>query len=146
MNRVIDAVSPVPQYEAFPNCDEPSSGNANQAQVASDIQQLLNDLGVDGMLPAPTQPQPQQMTAQSASGTLANYLKDATMLTHGHASLTANDLYVLSQNADDDVSQAATYMLQNPDIYRQIETHDVAGTDGKSGIGELRMGGAGRTE
>ncbi len=50
MNRVIDAVSPVPQYEAFPNCGEPSSGNANQAQVASDTQQLLNDLGVDGML------------------------------------------------------------------------------------------------
>ncbi|KAF7963777.1 hypothetical protein AWV80_06055 [Cupriavidus sp. UYMU48A] len=54
------------------------------------------------------------MTAQRALGTLANYMKDATMLTGASPSLTANDLYERSQNADGDVSQAATYMLQNP--------------------------------
>ncbi len=77
------------------------------------------------------------MSAQSASGALASYMQQ-----HGIKSLNPNQLYQLSQNppagTPTDVSAAASYMLQNPDTYQQIETHDVAGADGKAGINDFQ--------
>jgi hypothetical protein len=77
-----------------------------------------------------------QMNAQSAAGTLASY-----MHTSGKSSMTPDDLYSLSQNSGGNtppaVSQAAKFMLQNPSTYQAIETHDVAGADGKSAVSNL---------
>ena len=77
-----------------------------------------------------------QMNAESASGALSSYMHQ-----NGIKNLDTNDLYKLSQNTSGDVPQgvqnAAKYMLQNPDVYKQIETHDVAGADGKCGIGNF---------
>ncbi|MFC0572879.1 hypothetical protein [Paraburkholderia solisilvae] len=104
--------------------------------------------GAGGAAATPAGGQP--MTAQSASGTLASY-----MSANGKGSLTTDDLYKLSQNTDGNtppaVSQAANYMLQNPSVYKQIETHDVGGADGKSGVGNFQwaaqggLGAAGNT-
>ncbi|MBN3857565.1 hypothetical protein G3N59_29680 [Paraburkholderia sp. Ac-20340] len=78
------------------------------------------------------------MNAQSASGALAGY-----MGTNGNKALDMNDLYKLAQGQSAggngqkpsaEVQQAAKFMLQNPDTFKQIETNDVAGADGKSGI------------
>jgi hypothetical protein len=78
-----------------------------------------------------------QMDAQSASGTLASYMDQ-----NGIQKLDMNDLYKLSENKSGDepegVQNAAEYMLENPDQYKQIETHDVAGADGISGIGNFQ--------
>jgi hypothetical protein len=79
----------------------------------------------------------QRQTAQSAAGTLASYMSQ-----HNIGALDENTLYQLSVNPDQGtpqaVSLAATFMLQNPKIYQQIETHDVAGADGISGIGNFQ--------
>jgi hypothetical protein len=74
---------------------------------------------------------------------------------NGKGSLTMDDLYKLSQNTDGNtppaVSQAANYMMQNPGVFNQIETHDVGGADGKSGAGNFQwaaqggLGAAGNT-
>jgi hypothetical protein len=104
--------------------------------------------GAGGAAATPAGGQP--MTAQSASGTLASYMN-----ANGKDSLTMDDLYKLSQNTGGNtppaVSQAANFMLQNPGVYRQIETHDVGGADGKSGAGNFQwaaqggLGAAGNT-
>jgi hypothetical protein len=81
------------------------------------------------------------MNPQSASGALAGY-----MGTNGNSSINMNDLYQLSlgnaaggkgQKPSPEVQQAAQYMLANPSVYNQIETHDVPGSDGIAGIGDL---------
>ncbi|MGF6768181.1 hypothetical protein P3T18_000651 [Paraburkholderia sp. GAS199] len=78
----------------------------------------------------------QSATAQSAAGTLASYMNQ-----NGISSLDPNQLYQLANNppagTPPEVSSAASYMLQNPDVYKQIETHDVAGADGISGVGNF---------
>jgi hypothetical protein len=78
-----------------------------------------------------------QMNAESASGTLASYMDQ-----NGIQKLDTNDLQKLSENKSGDVppqvQRAAKYMLANPDQYKQIETHDVAGADGISGIGNFQ--------
>jgi hypothetical protein len=77
------------------------------------------------------------MNPQSASGALGGY-----MGTNGNDALNVNDLYNLSlgqaaggngQQPSAQVQQAAQYMLSNPGVFNQIETHDVSGADGKSG-------------
>lgn len=77
------------------------------------------------------------MTAQSASGALSSYMSQ-----NGIGSLNPNQLYQLAENppagTPSDVSSAASYMLQNPDMFQQLETHDVAGTDGIAGLGDFQ--------
>ncbi|MDH6146190.1 MULTISPECIES: hypothetical protein [Paraburkholderia] len=88
---------------------------------------------------ASTQP---AMNEQTAAGALAGY-----MGTNGNGSLDVNDLYKLSQGQaiggngqkpSTQVQQAAQYMLANPSVFNKIETNDVAGADGKSGIGNFQ--------
>ena len=38
----------------------------------------------------------------------------------------------------DKVAEPAKFMLHNPQVFKAIETHDVAGADGKSGIGNFQ--------
>ncbi|GLU31334.1 hypothetical protein WKR88_15115 [Trinickia caryophylli] len=77
-----------------------------------------------------------QMDTQGASGALAGYMHE-----NGIHTLTPGQLYQLAYNPREgtppDVSAAAAYMLQNADAYNQIETHDVAGADGISGVGNF---------
>jgi hypothetical protein len=71
--------------------------------------------------------------AKNASGTLAAYMR-----TDDLGSVDMNKLYAIANNSDcetsKDVSNAAAFMLKNPDMYRKIETNDVGGVDGISGL------------
>jgi hypothetical protein len=71
--------------------------------------------------------------AKNASGTLAAYMR-----TDGIGGVDMNQLYAIANNSDRetsaDVRNAAAFMLKNPDAYRAIETYDVAGVDGISGL------------
>ncbi len=75
-------------------------------------------------------------TAQSASGALASYMHE-----NGINSLNPNQLYQMAYNpkagTPPEVSDAAKFMLQNPDTFNQIETHDVAGSDGIAGVNDF---------
>jgi hypothetical protein len=77
------------------------------------------------------------MTMQNAAGVLASYMGQ-----HGINAEDVNSLYNLANNADgatpSTVQQAAQTMLANPGAYQQIETHDVAGADGLSGVGNFQ--------
>ncbi|WP_449306296.1 phage tail tip lysozyme [Paraburkholderia humisilvae] len=77
------------------------------------------------------------LEAQAAAGALASYMSQNNI-----GALDPNALYQLANNPPPNmppgVSEAANYMLENPDIYEQIETHDVAGADGISGIGNFQ--------
>ncbi|QJP69940.1 hypothetical protein [Burkholderia glumae] len=77
------------------------------------------------------------MTTQSAAGALSAYMQQ-----NGIDPITPNQLYQLAMNppagTPPDVSKAAAFMLQNPDVFQAIETHDVASTDGKAGIGDMQ--------
>lgn len=76
------------------------------------------------------------MTAQSASGALASYMHE-----NGINSLNPNQLYQMAYNpkpgTPSTVSDAAKFMLENPDTFNQIETHDVAGSDGIAGVNDF---------
>lgn len=79
----------------------------------------------------------QQMNAQSASGALSSY-----MTANNVQSLNPNQLYQLAYNppanATPTDSSAAKYMLQNSSVFNQIETHDVAGSDGIAGVNDFQ--------
>ncbi|MEJ0003009.1 MAG: hypothetical protein WDN30_04610 [Pararobbsia sp.] len=57
-------------------------------------------------------------------------------------SLDPDSMYKLAQNTSGNtpptVQQAAQFMMANPSVYQQIETHDVGGADGKSGAGNFQ--------
>lgn len=76
------------------------------------------------------------MTAQGASGALAAYMHQ-----NGIGSLNPNQLYQMAYSpaagTPSEVSDAAKFMLENPDAFNQIETHDVAGADGIAGVNDF---------
>jgi hypothetical protein len=76
------------------------------------------------------------MTAQSASGALAAYMRGHQMNT-----VDPDQLYQLAFRPDagtpPEVSQAAKFMLSNPETFNKIETHDVAGSDGIAGVNDF---------
>jgi hypothetical protein len=77
------------------------------------------------------------MTTQSAAGALASYMSQ-----NGVGSMDPNALYQLAQNppagTPQTVQDAAKFMLQNPDVFKAIETHDVSGADGVAGQGDMQ--------
>ncbi len=83
--------------------------------------------------------------AENEAGTLGAYMRDK-----GIKTLDVNQLYNLSNNkggkVPEDVQQAAKFMLQNPDIYKRIETSDVAGADGISGVANFDKAAQGLTK
>jgi hypothetical protein len=85
---------------------------------------------------APTQPAAPGMTAQSAAGALAAYMHE-----HNIQTVNPDQLYQMAYKpaagTPPEVSQAAKFMLQNPDVYNQIETHDVPGSDGIAGVNDF---------
>ncbi|PMS22063.1 hypothetical protein C0Z18_05975 [Trinickia dabaoshanensis] len=76
------------------------------------------------------------MTTQSAAGALAAYMHE-----HNVNTLNPDQLYQLAYKpaagTPPEVSQAAKFMLQNPDAFNKIETHDVAGSDGIAGVNDF---------
>ncbi|MGN6318464.1 hypothetical protein [Trinickia sp.] len=84
----------------------------------------------------PTQQAAPSMTAQSAAGALAAFMHE-----HNVNTLNPDQLYQLAYKpaagTPPEVSQAAKFMLQNPDAFNQIETHDVAGSDGIAGVNDF---------
>ncbi|SFD78764.1 hypothetical protein [Paracidovorax konjaci] len=128
----------------IPGVGGKASGAANS--VLQLLLQLLRALnGTASAAGAVHTPAAQPLDAQSASRILADHMvSEAGGARHlfgkrflpQTAPMTAERLYQLSQGQGP-VADAAKFMLQNPDIYRAIETHDVPGADGKSGLGNL---------
>jgi hypothetical protein len=108
-----------------------SSEDQNIKQLEQQVDQMINQA-----LQQSSSSLGQNTTGQDAAGTLASYMKQ-----NGISSLDPNKLYQLANNPPSgtppEVSSAASYMLQNPDVYQQIETHDVSGADGISGVGNF---------
>ncbi|HVW50436.1 MAG TPA: hypothetical protein VHC91_08510 [Trinickia sp.] len=76
------------------------------------------------------------MTTQSAAGALAAFMHE-----HDVNTLNPDQLYQLAYRPDagtpPEVSKAAKFMLQNPDTFNKIETHDVPGSDGIAGVNDF---------
>ena len=70
---------------------------------------------------------------RNASGSLAAYMNEK-----GMGAINVNQLYDISSNkagnVPEDVQKAAGFMLKHPEIYKAIETSDVSGADGISGV------------
>nr|WP_241739624.1 hypothetical protein [Burkholderia pseudomallei] len=64
------------------------------------------------------------------------------MSQNGISTVDPNRLYQLAMNppsgTPEDVSKAAKFMLADPDVFRQLETHDAAGADGISGVANFQ--------
>ena len=94
--------------------DEPAASATNSATAATAEQTLAQQ-------------------AKNASGVLAAFMRANNIY-----ALNMNDLYSMAYNTRDktpeDVKKAASFMLKNPQVYRAIETNDVAGVDGISGL------------
>ncbi|MGU7844091.1 hypothetical protein ACV22V_32115 [Burkholderia sp. AW33-5] len=79
----------------------------------------------------------ERMTAQSAAGALASYMSQ-----NGVSTVDPDKLYQLAMNPPSgtpkDVSMAAKFMLDNPDTFKQIETHDAPAADGISGVANFQ--------
>jgi hypothetical protein len=101
------------------------------------LQQVFAEEGANGAGSIDSGVQPDSgMTAQGAAGALAAYMHQ-----HGIGSLDPNKLYQMAYSpaagTPSDVSEAAKFMLANPDVFNQIETHDVAGSDGIAGVNDF---------
>ncbi len=129
---------------AAPSSANSVNGSSNLLQQLKVLQQLLQ---IVSQLFKGTESSPakQPLDGQSASRVLADHMMSeaggARRLLGGSAPttiapLTPDRLYQLAQGQGP-VAEAAKFMLQNPDVYRAIETHDVAGADGISGVGNL---------
>ncbi|NIF54094.1 hypothetical protein [Burkholderia sp. Ax-1724] len=110
-----------------PNGAAPTTGGAMPAQTGGAMPSTMGG----------AQPATGGMTAQNASGVLASYMDQNNI-----GATDPDAMYQLATNANGStppmVQQAAQYMMANPSVYQQIETHDVAGTDGKSAASNFR--------
>ena len=82
-----------------------------------------------------------RMSATDAAGTLAAHMRSQNL-----GALDINALYKLASSPDTPprVADAAKFFLQNPAAYKKMETDDVAGADGISGIGNFEKAAAGK--
>ncbi|MGJ8526434.1 hypothetical protein LMG33818_002185 [Halomonadaceae bacterium LMG 33818] len=91
------------------------------------LQTQLNNVGTN-----------QSPSIQSTSQTLLSYLQGK-----GQDVFDTSDLQNMADNkggsVPKDVQQAAQYYLNHPGVWSAVETHDVAGADGKSGLGNLEF-------
>lgn len=75
----------------------------------------------------------QNLNIAKSSKTIADYLRQ-----EGKSAIHAKELSHLADNTKGsvptDVSAAAAYLVAHPDVYTAIETHDVPGADGLSGV------------
>ncbi len=75
----------------------------------------------------------QKLNISKSSQIVADYLKEK-----GKSAIHSSELAKLANDTSGavprEVSAAAQYMLRHPDVFTAIETHDVAGADGLSGV------------
>jgi hypothetical protein len=105
------------------NFDKAAQGLVAFNQVAADTPAVASKLTL-------------AQQTKNASGTLAAYMR-----TDNVGAVDMNQLYAIANNSDrqtsKEVSDAAAFMLKNPDMYRKIETSDISGVDGISGLGNF---------
>ena len=108
----------------------------NSAQAAKQTEQVLYSnqaaaTGVSVPRPAPTGGE-----VATAAGTLAKYQSD-----NGIQLMNVNDVYQLSRNPNVslEVRNAAKFMVENPDIYRDIEVKGKATPDQVNSVGEMQQ-------
>lgn len=113
--------------------DASSAGDADFLDESATIGDTGASLGAQSASGASLDASDASLDAQSASGALGAYLHE-----QGIPKLDPNKLYQMAYNpasgTPSEVSAAAKFMLSNPDTYNRIETHDVAGGDGISGV------------
>ena len=87
----------------------------------------------------------QKLNAAKSSEVLVEYLKE-----NGKSAINEQELAALANNSNgnvsSEVSAAASYMVRHEDVFTAIETHDVAGEDGLSGVWNLEWAAAGGLE
>lgn len=87
----------------------------------------------------------QKLNAAKSSEVLVEYLKE-----NGKSAISEQELAALANNTNgnvsSEVSAAASYMVRHEDVFTAIETHDVAGADGLSGVWNLEWAAAGGLE
>lgn len=87
----------------------------------------------------------QKLDAAKSSQVLVDYLKS-----NGKSTINERELSELANNQNGnipaDVSAAASYLVRHDDVFAAIETHDVPGEDGLSGIWNLEWAAAGGLE
>ncbi|MDP9837217.1 hypothetical protein J2T09_001969 [Neorhizobium huautlense] len=87
----------------------------------------------------------QKLNAAKSSQVLVEYLKE-----NGKSAINEQELAALANNSNgnvsSEVSAAASYMVRHEDVFTAIETHDVAGKDGLSGVWNLEWAAAGGLE
>ena len=87
----------------------------------------------------------QKLNAAKSSQVLVEYLKES-----GKSAINEQELAALANNTNgnvsSEVSAAASYMVRHEDVFTAIETHDVAGEDGLSGVWNLEWAAAGGLE
>lgn len=75
----------------------------------------------------------QKLNAAKSSKVIVDYLKES-----GQSAINESQLEKLANNQQgdvpSDVAAAAAYMVRHEDVFTAIETHDVAGQDGLSGV------------
>lgn len=75
----------------------------------------------------------ENLNTAKSSQILVDYLKEK-----GKSAINADELSELANNqtgdVPSDVSAAAAYMVRHTDVYTAVETHDVPGADGLSGV------------
>ncbi|MGF6483140.1 hypothetical protein [Paraburkholderia sp. JPY419] len=111
------------------------SVNASQNRIAADILRLLDDIAAASG---------EEKGDPGTRGRQAQFLYGD----NGWKRMEVGGLYWLAENTDGnvppDVSKAAKFMMQNPDVFRQIEMHARGTIDGVASGGELNwaaMGG-----
>jgi|GEM_PF-6647238 len=101
-----------------------------QSSLQKELQQLQTEQGNVGTS--------QGQSIQSSSQTLLSYLQGK-----GQTIINSGDLKDLADNKSGsvpkDVQQAAQYYENHPGVWSAVETHDVSGADGKSGLGNLEF-------
>ena len=108
----------------------------NSAQMAKQTDQVLyaNQAAATGV--SVPRPAPTGGEVATAAGTLAKYQSD-----NGITLMNVNDVYELSRNPNvsPEVRNAAKFMVENPDIYRDIEVKGKATPDQVNSVGEMQQ-------
>ncbi len=107
------------------------------ASAAAHTEQvLLGNSAARATTVAGAKPAPTNADVAGAAATLIKYLSDNNLTL-----LNANDLYELSRNPNvtAELRKAAKFMVENPDVYRDIEVAGLAGPDQVNSAGEMQQ-------
>ena len=120
--------------KAFNDLSTLLAGNSAQAAKQTDQVLYSNQAAATGV--SVPRPAPTGGEVATAAGTLAKYQSD-----NGITLMNVNDVYELSRNPNvsPEVRNAAKFMVENPDIYRDIEVKGKATPDQVNSVGEMQQ-------